>query len=266
MSHSLTFRATLAGLWMAVTVMSAPAIAQTATASATDNAYVRALPAWADLLRKHVDDQGRIDFVGVQAESTQLAEFIAAIAQVSPQTHPELFPERSQVLAYHINAYNALALQGVLDRDIPKGFTSFFKRASFFRLRGMIMGGETTNLYTYENQVIRPLDEPRTHFALNCMVKDCPRLPQEPFLAETLDTQLEAATKEFFGSTKYLRVDKDAKRAEVSSILKFYTKDFVPSGKTQQLHGYINRYAPVAIPDDYRIRFIKYDWRLNAQP
>ena len=261
MHKALSFWAALACLWTA-SLMAEPARAQ----SAADNVYVQALPAWADVLRNHVDDQGRIDFVGVQANPERLTEFVAAIAAVSPQTHPELFPERAQVLAYHINAYNALALQGVLDRDIPKGFTTFFKRASFFRLRGVVMGGETTNLYTYENQVIRPLDEPRTHFALNCMVKDCPRLPQEPFLAATLDAQLDAAAKEFFSSNKYLQVDDQAKRAEVSSILKFYTKDFVASGKAQDLHVYINRYAPMAVPEDYKIRFIKYDWRLNAQP
>lgn len=233
---------------------------------ATTNLYEAALPAWAEVLQQHVDPLGRIDFAALAAAPESLAAVVAAIAAVSPESHPQWFPTRDHVLAYHINAYNALAMQGVLDRGIPEGFTSFFKRASFFRLRGIVIGGKQTNLYTYENQVIRPLAEPRTHFALNCMVKDCPRLPQEPFLPATLEQQLEAATRAFFSSSKYLRLDADQEQVHVSSILKFYTKDFVPSGRARDLPSYINRYAPEPISPGYRVRFIKYDWRINAQP
>merc|ERR1712093_826904 len=122
-------------------------------------------------------------------------------------------------MAYYINSYNALAMYGVIEKGIPDGFTSFFSRAAFFKFRDVVIGGKVTNLYDFENDVIRPLNEPRAHFALNCMVKDCPRLPQTPFYAETLDDTLEQATREFFGSKKHFYFDDKRKRVYVSEIL-----------------------------------------------
>ena len=126
--------------------------------------------------------------------------------------------------------------------------------------------GDETNLYDYENKVIRKLGEPRIHFALNCMVKDCPRLPQEPFDAEKLEEQLEQATLEFFGKDKHFYRKADRQEIWVSEILDFYTKDFASSGKAQDLVPYINRYVADNIPTDWRVKFIDYDWSINQQP
>ena len=179
---------------------------------------------------------------------------------------PELFDSPQSIMAYYINSYNALAMYGVIERGIPDGFTSFFSRAAFFKFRDVVIGGKVTNLYDFENDVIRPLNEPRAHFALNCMVKDCPRLPQTPFYAETLDDTLEQATREFFGSKKHFYFDDKRKRVYVSEILDFYTEDFVASGKVKDLPQYINQYLAEPIPKNYKLRFIDYDWRINAQP
>lgn len=122
------------------------------------------------------------------------------------------------------------------------------------------------SLSDYENSVIRPLGVPRAHFALNCMVRDCPRLPREVFAADTLDQQLDAAAKEFFAKQIHFRLDDDEQVAYVSSILDFYTKDFVPSGKAADLSAYINTYLQHPIPGNYEIKFIEYDWTINQQP
>ncbi len=228
--------------------------------------YREALQGWARLLNAHVDDQGRVDFYAVSAKPGDLDRFVAAIAGYGPTTQPQDFDDRVAVLAYHINSYNALAMHGVIERDIPDGFTSFFKRASFFKFRDVTVDGDRTNLYDYENKVIRPLDEPRVHFALNCMVRDCPRLPREPFLAARLEAQLESASREFFSKERHLRIDHEKKRIYVSSILDFYTRDFVESGHRRDLPEYINRYLAKPLPDDYEVRYIDYDWRINQAP
>ena len=234
-----------------------------------DNVYHDALPGWASILSTFVDTQGRTDFTGL-SQSTQgmrhLRAFAAAIGEVSPTSNPELFPQRNDVLSYHINAYNALAMLGVIERDIPAGFTSFVSRASFFRFRTIHIGGRDTNLYDYENKVIRPLQEPRAHFALNCMVRDCPRLPQKVFTSELLDEQLDLLTREFFAKERHLRIDLDKRTVYVSSILKFYTEDFVSSGRKNDLPQYINKYLDTPIPPDFKVKFIPYDWRINQQP
>jgi hypothetical protein len=232
------------------------------TASILDDVH----QSWSAVLEKFVDNEGRIDFTALKEDKAELEKYVAYIAETSPESNPELFPTRADVLTYHINTYNALAMHGILEKNVTKGFNSFFKRAGFFKLYKITIGGKTTSLYDYENEVIRPLGEPRIHFALNCMVKDCPRLPRKPFKPDNLDEQLENVTWEFFSKDKHLRVDHEKKELWVSAILKFYTKDFVSSGKRQDLLGYVNQYLEEKIPDDYRVRFIKYDWTLNQQP
>ena len=229
------------------------------------NPYLSALPLWENTLAKFVDEQGRTDFKALANDSADLNEFLSVIAKVSPASNPELFKSQQEVYAYHINAYNALAMWGVIERDIPKNFSSLLKRASFFKFRNVQIGGKKTNLYDYENKVIRPLGEPRMHFVLNCMVRDCPRLPQTVFTAENLEQDLQSAAIEFFNKDKHILLKNDAEEVHLSGIMKFYTKDYVASGKKQDLIAYVNQYSRTPIPETYKVKFIKYDWTINQQ-
>lgn len=233
--------------------------------ASSDNPYLEQLHKWENVLSGFVDTQGRINFASLSGNSADLEAFVAAIAEVSPSSNPELFNDKSKVLAYHVNAYNALAMWGVLDRDIPENFSTLIKRASFFKFRKVVIGGKKTDLYTYENKVIRPLGEARMHFVLNCMVKDCPRLPQKPFYADDLEQDLQVAADEFFNKEKHTQVDDVKKLLLLSGIMKFYTKDYVSSGKKQDLLEYVNKFRKDKIPDDYKVKFLKYDWTINKQ-
>ena len=228
--------------------------------------YDEGIDAWSRVLSAYVDDQGRTDFKSLSRNPSDLKAFVDVLAKTGPRTRPDLFDAPDKALAFHINAYNALAMHGVIEEGIPKGFSGFSKRAKFFKFRKVKLDGVTTNLYDYENDVIRPLGDPRVHFALNCMVRDCPRLPREPFDAGQLEQQLQNLTVEFFNKAKYLRVDAAKQEVWISEILKFYTEDFVRSGKRRDLIGYINRYTKDTIPSDYRVRFIDYDWTINQTP
>ena len=234
--------------------------------SQLSNPYLEQLPKWASVLERFVDDQGRINFAALLEDRADLDAFVGAIEAVSPAANPELFDSRDQVLAYHANAYNALAMKGVIDRNIPKNFSTFFKRAGFFKFRKVIIGGKTTDLHAYENKVIRPIGEARMHFVLNCMVRDCPRLPRTPFYASSMQADLTKAAVEFFTREKHTRVDNQAKKLHLSGIMKFYTKDYVPSGKKQDLLAYVNQFRQDKVPSDYKVSYIKYDWTINKQP
>ncbi len=235
-------------------------------AEVSASTYDDALKDWAYVLATYVDESGRTDFVALSADRDRLDRFVGFIKSSGPSSDPKTYDTDAKVIAYHINAYNALAMHGVVERDIPKDFGSFFKRLGLFKLRRVTVDGGITNLYDYENKVIRPLGEERIHFALNCMVRDCPRLPREPFLADRLDSQLETVTREFFSKERHVRVDREKKEIWLSKILDFYTEDFVPSGRRQDLVGYVNRYLQTPIPEEYRVRFITYDWTINQQP
>jgi len=231
----------------------------------TQQDYDIALAQWAKVLTAFVNEEGQTDFAALAGQKEALLVYVDFVATVSPQSHPLLFPTPADVLAYHINTYNALAMYGVIDEGLPADFDSFFKRLSFFKLRDILIGGKSTSLYDYENDVIRSLSEPRIHFALNCMVRDCPRLPMVPFDATALDAQLSELTWQFFNKDKHLQIDDEKKVVYVSEILDFYTEDFVVSGDKQDLLVYINRYQKNAIPADYKVEFIDYDWTVNQQ-
>jgi hypothetical protein len=196
-----------------------------------------------------------------------LGYLTAALRQpVWTRSDPKTYDTDAKAMAYYINAYNALAMHGVLERDIPKDFDSFFKRLGFFKLRRVTVDGEKTNLYDYENKIIRPLGEERIHFALDCMVRDCPRLPRIPFPADRLDSQLDRAAREFFSKERHVRIYREKKELWLSEILDFYTEDFVPGGERKDLPGYVSRYLQTPISEEYRVRFIPYDWSINRQP
>ena len=126
---------------------------------------------------RRVDDAGRIDFAALAQDHADLDRVVAFVAAVDPTSRPQRFSDRTARLAFYINAYNALAMSGIVDAAVPQGLGGLTK-FSFFYLRKFVVGGKSISLYDLENQLIRPLGEERIHFALNCMVVGCPRLPR----------------------------------------------------------------------------------------
>ncbi|MEM8714048.1 MAG: DUF547 domain-containing protein, partial [Planctomycetota bacterium] len=167
--------------------------------------------------------------------------------------------EGAEEIAYLINAYNALAMYGVLHAGVrPKA------KIRFFYLREFEENGRRISLYDFENDVIRKRGEPRIHFALNCMVRSCPRLPRVPFTGTALNSQLEAAAHEFFNDPRHVQLEPDRKTVRFSAILDWYESDFLDVAPS--LIDYANRYRDEPIPEDWKVRFLDYDWTLNQTP
>lgn len=214
--------------------------------------------AWAKVLQQHVNDLGQVDFAAIAKQPNDLEEWINYVTQISPRSDPQLFPTQNDQLAYYIDAYNGLAMYGVIHSGVlPE------QKLRFFVLRKYPIGGEEMSLYSFENDIIRALGDPRVHFALNCMSISCPRLPQIPWDANKLDEQLNSAAIEFFNSDKHVRIDAAKRIAHLSEILDFFPEDFLAVAPS--LIDYVNRYRQEPIPADYRIELIPYDWGLNKQ-
>lgn len=218
---------------------------------------------WTDILREHVDDEGRVNFAAIAARPEKLHRIVRFIESESPQTHPFRYRDRNAQLAYHINAYNALCMHAVIAAGIPRAL-GMLDRFTFFKLNDVVVGGQRISLYDYENRIIRALNEPRIHFALNCMSVGCPRLPRVPFVAGTLDAQLDTETRRFFAEARNLRVDHVNKTVYFSEILKFYPSDFLAVAPS--LAAYAQRYADQPVPTSYAVGFIPYDWTINRWP
>ncbi|MES2710560.1 MAG: DUF547 domain-containing protein [Pseudomonadota bacterium] len=214
-------------------------------------------PAWEGVLQRHVDDQGRVNFAGIAADPGPLAAITEAIGAGGPLGDPA-------ALAWHINAYNALAMRGIVLRGIPESL-GVLGRYSFFANTAIRVAGRTTTLKSFEDDVIRAMGEERVHFALNCMVRGCPRLPRTAFRTATLEASLAAAAREFCSSSYHVRPDPGARTVRVSQIFDFFTADFVPA-KAPSIIAYINRWRAQPIPADWTLRFFDYDWSINRQP
>ncbi len=227
-----------------------------------------------DLVRKYTVDGGaRVDYAAWKDSPRDLAELdrhIALIASLSPKNHPEMFPDKASRRSYWINTYNALVLQSVLElwpldsvRDVKISFSSrVVPGKGFFYDRKVVVGGQETNLYKLEKEVLASQKDPRLHFALNCASESCPVL--RPW--EWTDAQLDEAAREFVNKPENVSVENE--KMVLSSIFKWYKKDF-----PEDLNGYLQQYADAALSQQlqqakdqgYRTQYRSYDWSLNAE-
>lgn len=221
---------------------------------------VVALAHWAKVLQTFVNDRGEVDFHRLAKDPADLNAFVDYVAKVSPDSAPALFPTRESRLAYHINAYNALAMYNIIDSGVPRSLSGLTK-IRFFGFRKFSIGGKAMSLYSYENDVIRPMGDERVHFVLNCMSVGCPRLPRAPFTAIGLNEQLDREARRFLAEFRNLQVLPPRKTVRLSEIFKFYTEDFL--GRSPRLIAYVNQYVDEKIPEDYEVEFIDYDWTVN---
>ena len=217
--------------------------------------------AWARVLSKHVNDKGQIDFAAIAKDPSDLGTYLAWVARVSPDSSPDSFPTNEAKLAYYVNAYNALAIYDVIHSNFPGDIDKVKK--IFFYTNRFEMGGRYVSLYGLENSTIRPIGDPRVHFALNCMAKSCPRLPREPFQGDTLEATFARDARYFFAEERNVSLEPARKTVRLSSILQFYEKDFLK--KAPSLIAYANQYRNEKIPGDWKVEFIPYDWKLNKQ-
>ena len=238
--------------------LTANANVSNAASLSVDAAYER----WSHVLEKFVAPDGRVAFKRLVNDRAELNEFVAWVGAISPATNPKLFPSQAHVLAYHINAYNALSMHEVLESDLPKSLGGL-RKFYFFGVRKIFVGGEELTLYSYENDTIRAFGDPRIHFALNCMSISCPRLPMVPFAPDTLDEQLDAEARKFFAESRNDSIDHEGKKVVLSEILDFFEEDFLANNDS--LLAYVNQYLKEPLPTEYAVDFFDYDWDVNYQ-
>lgn len=203
---------------------------------------------------------GFVDYDGIRADPA----FGRYLTGLSTATNGDL-DDPDVRLAFLINAYNVLAIQGILDGYSP---SSWFGRRTYFKVREYGLLGGTTTLEQLEHGRILPLGEPRVHFAIVCASLSCPRLASRAYAPATLDAQLDAAARSFANDPTRNRYDVQRRVAFLSSIFDWYQADFIrAAGSTQK---YLARYvsdpaaAELLARDGFDVRFVDYDWDLNG--
>jgi hypothetical protein len=226
------------------------------------NASRAATPAYSDfdaVLLRNVQ-QGFVDYAGIRPDPA-FARFLASLAE----TRPEDAADSRARGALLINAYNAFAIQGILDGYSP---ASWLGRYSYFKRREYQLMGESVTLHELETRQLMPLHDPRIHFAIVCASISCPRLASRAYVPEKLEEQLDLAARAFINDRTRNRYDVQRKIAFVSKIFDWYGEDFAgASGSVQRyLAAYVSDPAAAALlgKDGFELRFVAYDWELNG--
>jgi len=207
---------------------------------------------WDRLLKKYVDDKGLVDYKGFTSSSAELNRYLNFLSKNAPDKSWRT----EELLAYYINLYNAATVKLIIENYPVQSIKDISRPWSQARIS---LGHKMVSLDDIEHRILRKMEEPRIHFALNCASISCPKLSNEAYTSEDIYSQLERAAKEFILSDKN---DIAPSHPLISSIFDWYRKDFV-MGSNMDVIAFINRYSRVKINPDAKISYKKYDWHLN---
>ena len=173
--------------------------------------------------------------------------------------------------ALFINAYNAWTLALVARhlpadqrlwpkwsiKDAGTAFEDVWKRYTFD------LGGRRYTLDQVEHEILRPMGDPRIHFAINCGSRSCPKLAAKPYRAATLDADLDAATIAFVRDPGQMRMADG--RLDINPILDWFAADFKKVGGVR---AFLLAHAAAGPVKSYlagagKLSFFDYDWHLN---
>jgi len=211
------------------------------------------------LLKKNVTETGFVNYENFIADSLKLNSYLQLIETNYPN---EKTWSREEIMAYWINAYNAYTIQLIIRnyplesiKDIQPG-VAFIN--SVWDIKFISIEGQTLDLNNIEHNILRKMEEPRIHFAVNCASYSCPKLLNEAYTANKLEKQLQQQAIDFINDATRNKITTES--AQISSIFNWFTGDFTKNGILKE---FINTYSEVKISEDTKIEFMEYDWRLN---
>ncbi|MHC4065939.1 MAG: DUF547 domain-containing protein [Planctomycetota bacterium] len=250
---------------------------------------------WTAAVSDHVDEAGLVDYDAIRSDR-RFREYLYRLGH----TDPGVLPGDAHKLAFWLNAYNALAIQGVLE-TLPVDTARWpaysvlavkVDGKGFFEGLQFLVGGRRYGLDEIEKAVLlhdparigKATDaylrvgprtpDPRIHFALVCCARGCPPLQRWAYRGEALDEQLTDVTRKFAADPARCRFNADRKVLSVSQLLEWYHRDLVnerfephAESVTKFLARYVSdsKLTSSLENDRWRIEYLPYDWALNLK-
>lgn len=214
---------------------------------------------WNELLIKHVDANGKVNYKGFIKDKTKLEAYLKTLSAQKPSSSWS----KNEQLAFWINAYNAFTVKLIVDNypveSIKDLGGKIYRVNTPWDIKFIEIGGEKLHLNDIEHNIIRKeFDEPRIHFALVCAAASCPKLRNEAYVAARLTKQLDDQAVQFLADDNKNKITSD--QLVLSKLFKWYSSDF-PKGDA--FIDYLNQFTSVKIQKDANINWMDYDWRLN---
>lgn len=225
---------------------------------------------WDGLLKKYVSPKSAngvvfhsVDYPAMKKDP-RYKRLISDLRKFSPES----LKSREQKLAFWINLYNIFAVKVVQDNYPLKSIKdagSFF--SPVWKKTAGVVGGKDITLDEIEHEILRKMGEPRIHIAIVCASVSCPDLRTEAYTEKKLNAQLDDQMKSLLANRgKGLHIDRQKGKIYISSIFKWFKKDFESSGGVVE---FITPYSPeqdrkYLKGKNYKVSYLDYDWGLNA--
>lgn len=206
---------------------------------------------WNALLQKNVSENGNVNYRGFQKDSKELKLYLNELSSNSPTKAWS----RNATIAYWINAYNAYTVQLILNNYPIKSIKDI---ADPWSKKFISIGAKKYSLEEIENNILRKMNEPRIHFAINCASVSCPELLNEAFTESKLEKQLGSVTKNFINDKTKNSITSN--KIEVSKIFDWFAADFKNKG---DVIDFLNLYCTIKISSSAKISYKYYNWNLN---
>jgi hypothetical protein len=262
-----------AARWSALVAVAAVLASATVVAGDTPRGDVL----WAAVLREHVRS-GAVDYDSLSLDRPVLKAYIAWLAVELPQG-----ASRSDSIAFTINAYNACAVELVVQEEASRhgGRVSSIRSipVAWTGTRWDV-GGRKVSLDQMEDSLRAKFREPRVHFALVNTARSAPELRSTPYTGPQLDAQLDSAARAFVLDPTRNQFTPENGRIRISKIFDWFGKDFASvyrDSALERMYGRTNggvlacvaRYLPpgteAALKErPLKVEYLPYDWSLNA--
>jgi len=262
--------------------------AASSVSQAADQGFAFDHSLYANVLRNYTVN-GKVDYPSLKREVQDLDAYLSLLAQLSKEDFERM--SSREKIAFWLNAYNAITLKVIVDRYPLKrlGIKGFrFPSSSIRQIPGAwskikypVIGKRVT-LNEIEHTILRKqFREPRIHMALVCAAQSCPPLRGVPYAGDQLDDQLNDQTVQFLKHPEEFRIDESQKAVYISSIFKWFGKDFISEKNTGEFAQRLSKeekavlsfILPYLPPEKatflsqghYDIKYLKYDWSLNEK-
>jgi len=197
---------------------------------------------------------GKVDYKALKKDPSQLNTVLETAKQISVSPN-----NAKEYQAFWINAYNISVIKGIVDNYPIK---SPLDKKGFFDKTKFELGGTKITLNDIENKKLRAkFGDARFHFVLVCGAIGCPPLIGKAYTASNLENLLEQQTIKALNNSSFIKLS--GNKVAFSEIFKWYKEDFVKGGQTEI--DFLNTYRKEKVPQDAKVTYYSYDWRLNSK-
>lgn len=212
-----------------------------------------------NLLKENVNNEGKVDYSAF-SKSKKFKDYLEQIASTNLSGL-----NKNELLAFYINAYNALVIKNVID-NMP--IKSPLDVDGFFKTKKFRIAGKDLTLDEIENDLVLKIEPVLSHFGLVCGALSCPKLLRKAYTEENVYNLLKENASAFIYDPTKNRLDKEKKIFYLSEIFKWFKKYFeekygsVLNAVKSFTNGPDKKFLNENVVE---IKFIPYDWQLNKQ-